>query len=103
MQRKRDGLVPIGEVFGSLAGPVPVIARSGALRGILEPDTGRCESSSAHVTVMSLRQHLYQLLLCNWRRWKQYQELPIWGHLSKPRTGGIPTRTCFNPPRNLHI
>ena len=29
---------------------------------------GDGESSSAPLTVMSLRQHLYQLLLCDWRR-----------------------------------
>ena len=73
--------------------------------GILEPDTGRCESSSAHVTVIELRQHLDQLFLCDWRRWKQCHEFLIWGHLSNPRTERIRirTRTCFKPPRNLHI
>ena len=69
---------------------------------------GDGESSSAPVTVWELRQHLYQLLLCDWRRWKQHQEFLIWGHLSPSRDAihnlaGRSTRTCFNPPRNLHI
>ena len=28
MQRKRDGLVPIGEVFGSLGGPVKALRKA---------------------------------------------------------------------------
>ena len=28
MQRKRDGLVPIGEVFGSLGGPIQAIRKT---------------------------------------------------------------------------
>ena len=56
----------------------------------------------------ALRQHLDQLFLCDWRRWKQCHEFLIGGHLSPSRDAiqnlaGRSTRTCSNPPRNLHI